>query len=86
MIKHPESIQAISLHDQVYKEAFDALNKINQIFTNEYVIDVSQVNKKSPDLLENLKVLEVLTKFYFNFTREYIYSINKNNYRDTLKT
>jgi hypothetical protein len=86
LIKHPESIQAISLHDQVYKEAFDALNKINQIFTNEYVIDVSQVNKKSPDLLENLKVLEVLTKFYFNFTREYIYSINKNNYRDTLKT
>lgn len=72
MIKHPESIQAISLHDQVYKEAFDALNKINQIFTNEYVIDTSQVNKKSPELLENLKLLEVLTKFHF-YTREYIY-------------
>ena len=72
MIKHPESIQAISLHDQVYKEAFDALNKINQIFTNEYVIDTSKVNKKSPELLENLKLLEVLTKFHF-YTREYIY-------------
>lgn len=78
MIKHPESIQAISLHDQVYKEAFDALNKINQIFMNEYVIDASQANKKSPDLLENLKVLEVLVKCY-PYKWIFLISINKNN-------
>ena len=45
---------------------------------NEYVIDASQANKKSPDLLENLKVLEVLTKILL-LLLIFPISINKNN-------
>ena len=58
LIKHPDSHHAISLHDEVYKEAFDALSKLNQIFNNEFVVTRPQ-RPSDPELLDRLRLLEV---------------------------
>lgn len=50
----------MSLHDEVYKEAFDALNKIQQILSKEFKVDKTKNNRQiNTDLLEKLRVLEV---------------------------
>lgn len=58
-LKHSNSSVAVSVHDQVYKEALACMSKIHEIFNNEYKPDLAQLKPFTVGLIDKLNNLEV---------------------------